>query len=138
VAERALRRLVYGVTGPIVLAGVIATAPGCSNPFGRTCTLIGCQGGIRVTFEAPPPHGTLVELEGPIGVPWRVECGVDLDCSAGIFFADFTPEHVSVRVTTSAGEVNEHFQLTYQEFQPNGEDCSPTCWTATVVVGLPG
>jgi hypothetical protein len=132
-----VRALVYGVMGPIALVGVLATAPGCSNPFGGACTLIGCTDGIMVSFETPPPDGTLVELEGPFGVPWRVECGVDLDCGTGIFFADYTPQQLTVRVVTRAGEATESFQPTYEKFQPNGEDCSPTCWRATVVMGLP-
>ena len=138
--SHSLRRLLYCVTGPIVMAGVIiAAVPGCSNPFGgRACTLIGCDDGITVTFDAPPPHGTLVELDGSSGVPWRVECGVDWNCDAGIFFSDFTPDHISVRVVTPAGEAMESFQLTYQEFQPNGDGCPPTCRTATVAMGLPG
>jgi hypothetical protein len=137
-ARHALRGFVHCVAGLIVVAGVIAAAPGCSNPFGgRVCTEIGCSDGIRVTFEAPPPDGTLVELGGSFGVPWRVECGVDLDCSTGIFFADFTPDHLSVRVITSGGEVTESFQLTYQELRPNGGDCPPTCRIATVLMGLP-
>jgi hypothetical protein len=91
-----------------------------------------------VTFESPPPDGTLVELEGAFGLPWRVECGVDWECETGLFFADFTPQQLTVRVVTPAGEATESFQLTYEKFQPNGEDCSPTCWKATVVMGLPG
>jgi hypothetical protein len=60
-----------------------------------------------------------------------------LDCGTGIFFADYTPQQLTVRVVTPAGEATESFQPTYEKFQPNGEDCSPTCWRATVVMGLP-
>ncbi len=115
-----------------------AAGTGCSNPFGGgACTEIGCSNGLLVTFNTPPPHGSIVELDNSNGFPWRVECGIDWNCDFGIFFADFTPDHVRVRVVTPDGEVSESFQPTYQKHQPNGDGCPATCLNATILVELP-
>ncbi len=114
----------------VILLGLWA----CSDPL--LCTLIGCSNGLLLTFDRPPDPGTIVSIEN-LGVPWRVECGADVDCSRGIFLPDFRPEHISVRIITSNGEVWREIRPEYLESHPNGENCPDTCFRAEVMLELP-
>jgi hypothetical protein len=120
----------------LAVAAVTSAGTGCDNPFGG-CTLVGCFSGITVTFDAAPPPGTVVELESPLSVPWRVECGVDWDCQFDIPFYEFTPSSLTVRVVTPTGEVTESLNPEYRNRQPNGGGCGPTCRVATIQIELP-
>jgi hypothetical protein len=131
------RGLLARLSRPLFAAAVVASAGvGCDSPFGA-CTLIGCSSGLRLQFDQPPPDGTIVEVTGSLSPPWRVECGVDSECDLGLYFESFTPSYITVRVVTSAGEATTVHEPQYDKLQPNGEDCGPTCWQATIVVALP-
>ena len=130
--------LVRNAVAALALAAVTSAGTGCNNPFGTTfCTQIGCSSGIRLSFDAPPSIGTVIELDSSGGFPWRVECGVDWNCDFDLYFDGFTPERVTVHVVTSTGEVTTSRFPTYEQFQPNGGDCPPTCFVATILVELP-
>jgi hypothetical protein len=138
-STKSFRRPVIFVCAPsaiLAAAAIMLAGSACANPFGA-CTLIGCTDGLRLTFDAPPPQGTVVEIVHFDAPPWRVECGVDTNCAVGIFFSDFTPSDLTVRVVTPGGEVTESYQPTYQEHRPNGEGCGPECLNATILVALP-
>jgi len=135
ISRRPPTRNVFAI---LAVAAVTSGGTGCGNPFGATaCFEIGCDSGIRLTFDAPPPAGTIIELDSSSGFPWRLECGVDWNCDFDPFFYGFTPEHVTVRVVTSTGEVTASVRPKYLKFQPNGEDCPPTCRVASIMIELP-
>ena len=119
------------------LTAVVTSACSESDPLYRLCTEIGCSSGLHITFDAAPPPGTIVQAEPSGGLPWRVECGVQVSCDNGVFFPDFMPDYVRVRITTPAGEILHEVRPEYEAVMPNGADCPPTCRTATVEVELP-
>ena len=89
-----------------------------------------------LAFSSPPPVGTTVTLElRP--TPWTVRCGVDVDCSSGVFFSDLRVDAVEIRVENERGVTFTEVQPTYEETEPNGPDCPPTCYRAEVTVDTP-
>ena len=122
---------------PALLALSLA---GC-DVFAPACTEIGCYSGVSVTFATPPQVAHRVELlvEGDAGEsPAAYECTLDGGCPP-VFFRDFRRTgSVRVRVTTAAGTTTTEPQsLVYVRTQPNGPDCPPTCFIATVEAALP-
>jgi len=121
-----------------VAAALLLLLAACSEsePTGIECSGVGCANGLQVNFNRVPPLGTVVILE--FGqTPWRVECGTDADCSNGLFFEGLLVDYVAVRVTTAEGGILHELRPEYVETRPNGPDCPPTCWNATVTVALP-
>ncbi len=105
----------------------------CSD---HLCTLIGCSNGLLLTFDRTPEAGTIISIED-LGFPVRLECGVDVDCSRGVFLSDFRTDFVSVRITTSQGDVWHEIRPEYVESHPNGKNCPDTCFNAEVTLALP-
>ncbi len=104
----------------------------------KVCTEIGCESGVEV-LVFPQPAGSFRVEVFPLGSPasYVRDCETAADCNQ-IFFADFTPDYVNVRVTTTTDTVFlEAVRLDYAEFQPNGPGCPPVCRTASVTVELP-
>ena len=137
---RPVRTVVKRRVPGAALAGCIALAagPACDTFTGTTaCTEIGCESGLRLTFDAEPPAGTVIEAEAPGEPPRRVECGLQSSCAHGVFLPGFTPDRVVIRVVTPSGEAAHEVQPTYEAFQPNGPGCPPTCHVAHVQLGLP-
>jgi len=122
----------------IAIVAAAATTSGCTNPFGeRLCTLIGCSSGLGVELAAPVPAGSVVEVTADTGETRSVECGTDQLCEFGVFFDDFTPSHVTVRVQTPTGTTTVEFDPHYEKYQPNGGGCGPICLQAHVEVEVP-
>lgn len=136
-----LTRHAVRLAARLALTTVTALA-GCSvfDPGDDVCTLVGCQNGLRVEFSARPAGPFRVEVSTPGATPggptFVLDCPDPTRCGAGAYFPDFTPTHVTVRVTTPAGVVTRDFTPTYRTHTPNGEDCEPTCREATVRVQL--
>ena len=128
--------LFKGLLGASVLA-LASSACLDSEPLHVLCDDSGCSSGLRLTFDRPPEVGTIIQVEVPGGTPWRVECGVDGGCDNGVFFPDFTPDYLLVRISSPSGEVVHTVLPEYEEFRPNGPDCPPTCLIATVELQLP-
>jgi hypothetical protein len=110
---------------------------GCSDPGSvKACTEIGCGSGLQVNFDRPPEHGTVVTLELS-AAPWRVVCGVDVDCSEGLFFDGLQVEYLTIEISSGEASVRHERRPTYEEFMPNGPGCEPTCFRAEISVDLP-
>ena len=124
----------------VLCAAVVAVGGACSDFFGlssRSCTLIGCVNGLRITFDATPDSGTVVQAEVPGAAPWRVVCDVDQPCFGGVFFPEFSPDWLLVRITSPEGEVVHEVRPEYVVSRPNGPGCDPLCFIATVELALP-
>jgi hypothetical protein len=125
---------------PLSAVALLTSAgAGCTNPFGSlSCTLIGCLDGLHVQFDSPPPDGTVIEVNGSDGMPtiMHVVCGAT-NCDFGLYFEGYTPPYLTVHVVTPTGEGISTYEPKYVKSQPNGEDCPPTCRSATVLVELP-
>lgn len=109
------------------------------------CTLIGCAGGVTIEFPQLPPGGNYeVQLSLPSGETKTLRCGEETNqvafemvCSENeVFFAlpnDFPPpDTIMVTVTLAGEKVSREFSPEYEKFQPNGEDCPPICYNATI------
>ena len=135
------RRSAGGVRGWLgIAAGVVGLSAGwvaCSgSPLTYACTDIGCANGLLLIFSSPPPAGTTVTLElSP--TPWVVRCGVDVECSSGVFFSDLRVDVVEIRVENERGVTLTEVRPTYEETRPNGPDCPPTCYRSEVTVATP-
>ena len=119
---------------PVVLLGCDVLAPACS--------MAGCMSGVRVAFATPPTQPYRVELllGDDAVVPVAVEecTRADGRCAPVFFQVQRPGERARLRVTIGAGSVTTAAQvLTYQRSQPNGSDCPPTCYIATLAAPLP-
>ncbi len=105
----------------------------------HACTRIGCTSEVEVVLTPPPQGAFRVELSSPGSLAQYVRDCQDATTCGRLVFPDFTPSYVSVRVTTSTDTVFvEAVPVEFQESQPNGPDCPPTCLHGRVEVALPG
>jgi hypothetical protein len=117
----------------------VALLAGCTGIIDGTCTLIGCSSGLTVNLAQAPAGAYRIEVFSSPGGPHYVwDCGDAAQCGTSAQFTDFTPESVTIRVTTSAGTLEQTSQVTYDVSRPNGPNCGPTCTQAQVTVALPG
>lgn len=125
----------------LLLFPALLLLSGCGSIFGPTaCTLIGCESGVEVAFAQRPDAPFRIEAEVP-GHPssrYVYECDEVSRCGGRIFFADFTPDVVRIRVVTAAGTTEQIYSPQYSESRPNGPDCEPLCRTARIMLPLPG
>lgn len=127
---------------------------GCGG--NKACTEIGCSDGATVRLEGSLPDGTYtLELADPSEKPFTclfiVEgSSVDPaeDCAMSVAWIDgaieatangIAPEELVVALTGPDGTalIDTVINPTYDTFQPNGEDCEPTCMQSFEVVALP-
>jgi hypothetical protein len=113
-----------------VVLALSAVAAGC-NPFApRNCTLIGCQTGLQIhLIDAPEELYTVTVTAGDRTESYT--CTVAARCPLP-FFVDFTPSEVTVVYESDSARVERTFTPEYRRLRPNGDDCPPDCWTATV------
>ena len=114
-----------------------ASVSACDDPLGKGCTLMACATELTVVV-----HGlagveyTVSALAADQDVRTaKCEIGVSAD-TCSVFFAYFHPAEVAVNVTWADEEVIEQFTPIYETTYPNGPDCSPTCYEATVEVDV--
>jgi hypothetical protein len=112
---------------------------------GTMCTLIGCAGGVTIEFpQLPPGESYEVQLSLPSGETKTLRCGegtnqipFEMVCTENeVFFAlpndAPPPEQISITVTADGETFSREFSPVFEKFQPNGEDCPPVCYNATV------
>lgn len=110
-----------------------------------TCTLIGCLGGITVNISGLPPGSDYeVTLILPSGEKTNLQCGdspevnpFENSCAeSGAFFtlpSDVEPPgEITIEVIVGGVSTSQGFTPVYEKSQPNGEDCPPVCYNATV------
>lgn len=114
------------------LALLLTACSGSTDPV-RVCTLIGCDSGIELVLENPPTGAYRIEAyvysEGPRYV---YRCERQSGCNDRVFLAEFTPYRVFVEVISESGAQRYEVVPTYQESQPNGPNCPPTCRKAVI------
>jgi hypothetical protein len=123
----------------LALAGASAFVAGCSDRLQLICTEIGCSSGVEVLLDRPPVTGFRVELSSP-GSPttYAYACPDAAHCSNPVFFSDFTPDVVDVRVILGADtSFAEAVRPQYTDVSPNGSRCPPTCHIGRVTATLP-
>ena len=115
----------------------VALLAGC-NGISGACTLIGCDSGLVVLLAQAPTGPYRIEVFSREDAPhYAFDCAVPGQCG-DVRFVDYTPESVTIRVTTSAGTREQTAQPKYSVYRPNGPNCEPTCRSAAVTVALPG
>jgi hypothetical protein len=126
-------------TSLLVVVGLSLAAAGCSLLDPEACTLRGCGPSLTLEFTEQPAGLLRVEATDIITADRRViDCTSPGWCSGGfVYFTDFTPEEVIVRVTTQSGTVEQTFHPSYEIVHPNGRRCEPTCRQALIRVPLP-
>lgn len=111
---------------------------GCTR-LSDVCTLIYCSNSLTVHLaQAPAGAYTIEVFTQPAGPRYVFTCANAAQCGSSAEFADFTPDQVTVRVTTAAGTRDEVVTPHYSENRPNGSGCGPVCKQAEVTVALPG
>lgn len=132
---------------------VLVPASGCVGM--RNCTLIGCESGVSFDLDEPLPPGQEFHVSACVGdvcremsgtVPERgcttqsdlMVCGpqsggtdVHLTLPSGTYDQVY---EVHLDLTTGSGETlaEANGSVDFQRSQPNGPNCGPICWSASV------
>ena len=113
----------------ILLTSVLGS---CGSILGTDCTEVGCTSGVEIILEQPPAGPYRVEVvSGPGDARYVYECS-EARCPDRVFFPDFTPHRVFVRVITEEGTQQYEVIPQYVESRPNGRRCPPLCRRAQV------
>jgi hypothetical protein len=116
----------------------------------RMCTLVGCVGGLEIELLGLPDATPYeISIVFPSGETQTLTCGTENDqsevfvkkCSPNGAFFSLTPDaeppqEITVTVTIAGSQTSETFRPVYEKFQPNGENCSPTCYSATIFMNI--
>ena len=94
--------------------------------------------GALALAQAPAGAYRIEVFSSPSGPHYVYDCASAAQCGTSAMFTDYTPEAVTIRVTTSAGTREQTAQPTYSVSRPNGPNCGPECRQAQVTVALPG
>ena len=118
----------------LVVVGLSLAAAACSL-LDPACTLVGCGPSLTLEFAEQPAGLLRVEATDVASADRRViDCTNPGLCSRFVYFADFTPEEVIVRVVTQTGTTERTFHPSYQRSRPNGPRCEPECRQARIVM----
>jgi hypothetical protein len=99
------------------------------------CSLVGCVNFLTVTFDTPPAVAYHVEaVSGSLGVR-DFDCADPAKCGTASF-ANYTPDQVSITVTTARGSRQYNLTPAYQNTHVDG-GCGVPCRNATVTLSLP-
>lgn len=117
----------------LVVAGT-AFALGCGAS--TVCALVGCDSGLLVQIQNPPPGAISVQARviGATTAVYTATCPGANGCTNAVFFADFTPGRVQLTITTTGGTRTQEVSPAYTVSQPNGPSCAPACRRATVPI----
>jgi hypothetical protein len=117
-----------------VLFAVVALTLACDRDRTTVCTAIGCVNDLTVEIQNAPPGPITVQVE-PIGTPDSVHtatCPGETGCTNIVYFRDFSPVHVHLTVTTTAGTRRWDVRPSVRTSQPNGPGCGDICRFETV------
>lgn len=122
-------------TSLLVVVGLGVAAAGCSL-VDPACTQVGCGPSLTLEFAAQPAGLLRVEATDVTTADRRViDCTAPGSCSGGfVYFTDFTPAEVIVRVVTQTGTTEQTFHPLYHRVRPNGPRCEPECRQARIVM----
>jgi hypothetical protein len=130
--------------GLLLLAGVAIVVAALAGPI-VGCTLVGCVGGLDISLTGLPAATYQIGVIFPSGKTQTLTCypGIDnsfsLDTSClsdGAFFSldpDIAPpKKVTVTVVVDGKTFSQEFSPDYEKLQPNGKNCPPTCYSASI------
>jgi hypothetical protein len=118
-------------------AACVALLAGCSG-ISDLCTLVGCDSVLVVRLAQTPTGPYRIEVFSRDDAPHYVfDCANPATCGEARFL-DYTPDRVTIRVTTAAGTGEQTVRPAYDVDRPNGPNCEPTCKGAIVTMPLPG
>lgn len=120
----------------LVLA--LGLALGGCGPGGMVaCTLIGCEDGLSLTIENPPPQLQRVELALPDGRVHAVDCAQPEHCASPFLFVPHVrATEATVRIVAPGGTREVQIAPSYQPQYPNGRRCGAACTQARVTIRL--
>ncbi len=147
------RILLSAVAITLFLTVVVVVSIDIFRPaeFAQICTLVGCGGGINVELSGLPAAAPYqITLSFPSGETRAISCNpgaednpnsFEKSCSSnGAYFSlepdSSPPDEVTVTVIVGENQVLQVFNPDYEKFQPNGENCSPICYSATVKMNV--
>ena len=119
----------------ITLVLVAAFASGCGVVGPSACTLIGCTGLVVEVTGAPGQTPVTVVVTAPDGSTRSSTCTSPAG-TCPVSFPDFTPAHVTIRVSTGTQTTEVTRQPIYEVTRPNGPKCPPECRNARETVVL--
>jgi hypothetical protein len=131
--------------GLLLLTGVVIVVAVLAGPV-IGCTLVGCVGGLDITLTGLSTSNYQISLTFPSGETKTLNCGSNVadesvafekSCSSdGAFFRldpdTAPPKKVTVTVVVDGKAFSQDFSPKYEKFQPNGKNCPPTCYNATI------
>lgn len=118
---------------PLIILGLPHT--GCES----YCTHVGCNDGFSITISDERPDSLSINIylnDNTDAFVTRLCTHQDNPCIIGI--NEQTPGVVSVEIDWKNGEFNEIFNPEYEDIQPNGPSCPPTCAIAKIEIDLSG
>lgn len=121
----------------LALAASVVTAAGstgCDGSVDVACTEIGCSDGLAVVVHGQSGAQYDVEASATGGETRTGSCVIDVSGSCSVFFYGFLPDEVTVAVTGAGQQMFSTLQPAYEDVQPNGPDCPPTCRQATIAI----
>jgi hypothetical protein len=137
--------LLLVLVGLLFLSGVVIVVATLAGPM-VGCTLMGCLGGMDITLMGLPASEYQISVTYPSGEIQSLTCGpsaadesmaFENSCSPnGAFFRldndTVPPKKVTVTVIVNGQTYSQEFQPKYQKLQPNGRNCPPTCYSASI------
>jgi hypothetical protein len=114
---------------PLVL---LAAGVACNTK----CSLVGCIGYLTVAFDAAPAVAYHIEAVSGILGTRDFDCADPAKCGTASF-ANYTPDQVTITVTTARGSRQYNLTPAYQNMYFDGRECGAACRNATVTVSLP-
>ena len=121
----------------LALAASVVTVAGsadCDGSVDVACTEIGCSDGLAVVVHGSSGVQYDVEASATGGETRTGSCTIDATGSCSVFFYGFLPDEVTVAATGGGRQMSVTLQPAYEDVQPNGPDCPPTCRQATVAL----
>lgn len=125
----------------VVAMGLVLSA--CQDlPQPKACSLIGCESGLTLTFEAAAPERFRFSLSASDGETRQGECPAinaqDAVCLGDrVLIPRFTPTQLDLSLSVGEQTSTQSFEPEYKNSRPNGPDCEPECKQATLRVKLP-
>lgn len=135
--ESGMRGRKWAALLSVLVSGLALSACSQAPTVAKFCTDVGCESGLYLSFDRAPEAGTTISVSTGAGFPWTIECTAATPCGQRVFLQDFMPDEAVVTITTSTGQSTQEIQPLYEKSQPNGPDCSPTCYQGTVKLQLP-
>lgn len=129
----------------LMLASVLLLGACAGNPLpeGPYCTLLGCEAGLNITIPLEVSQAYQLKLTAAGKETLSATCPAEgsstLRCwatepgqAASVFVPQYTPEEVTIEITTADQVLTQTVKPAYKDLKPNGPNCSPACTQATV------